>query len=1148
MAQGPYGRIVGRIVDSTGATVVGATVRVTNTESNVATNAASDSQGNYEARNLIPGHYVVVVESQGFKHFQRGPIEVRVGDVLPIDIGLELGAVTENVTVTDEAPLLDAATASVGQLVDRDRLMSLPMPSSNPMYLMALVPGVVQTVAPSGNWQVNQFSGSSSFSSNGAGTMTSEFTVDGVPAMMSYGMAGLILMPEVLQEFRMQTAAYDASQGHFTGSQVNMVTKSGTNTLHSTMTYQYNGRFLNTVPFFANQQIHNLSTGPVTDAKINQYFPQTRLNRERGVLSGPVYIPKLYDGRNRTFFMFGVDLFSRSFVPSVTSLTVPTPAQRSGDFSALLALGSQYQIYDPATIAPAGNGRYSRQPLPGNIIPASRIDAVAKSLLNYYPLPNTAGTINGLSNYIGNPVNGPNHKDFLGRLDQVVNANNRFFLSIQHTEENTRQQATSGFQEDILGHLSYYPGFLVTVDDVWSPRSDLVLDLRGGLNRLLVDELPESLGFNLQALGLPSSLLSGIDGSLTSLPPLNISNYTAIGSNSGSSQQNNFYYFMGNVAYNRGDHSIRAGAEYRVYQENTSNYGNVSPSYAFGTTWTAGPVDNSPAAPIGQGLASFLLGLPTGGSINNVTSAAQQSRYVALFLQDDWKVSRKLTLNLGMRYELELPTTERYNRFNRGFDLTVANPIQAAAQANFALNPVAGVNQLLTPGGLLFAGVNGVPRGLWNSDTHAFAPRFGFAYALSPKTVVRGGYGIFFESLGIDRYAPPQQGFTATTTLVPSNDNGMTFVSTLENPFPNGLLQPAGAAAGLATYLGQNVTFFAPQREPGYVQRWSLNLQRELPKRVLVEIGYVGNRATGLPVTQDLDALPAQYLSRSLSRDQAMIDYLSAAVSNPFYGLPAFAGTSLQTKTVPRAQLLLPYPQFTDVSTTLSEGISWYHALEARIEKRISNGLTIQASYTMSKLMEAITKLNASDPGPAHSISSLDRPQRIVVSGIYELPFGKGKRFLQSSKSLDYAVGGWSLQAIYQAQGGAPLTFGNVIYTGDLHNIALSSSQRSLSQWFNVQGFNTNSQQQLSYNLRTFPLALSGVRIDGVNNWDMSLFKTFKIREKVDFQLRAEAQDALNHPQFAAPNTTPTSTLFGQVTSTVAAQQRIILVGARLMW
>lgn len=329
----------------------------------------------------------------------------------------------------------------------------------------------------------------------------------------------------------------------------------------------------------------------------------------------------------------------------------------------------------------------------------------------------------------------------------------------------------------------------------------------------------------------------------------------------------------------------------------------------------------------------------------------------------------------------------------------------------------------------------------------------------------------------------------------------------------------------------------------------------------MAELGYVGNRGVGLNISQDLDAIPRQYLSTLPVRDQATINNLTAAVPNPFYGLPQFVGTSLGTTTVSRAQLLLPYPQFTDVATGsqttsqgdfvssgLSAGHSFYNALEARVEKRFSKGLTIQASYTWSKFMDAVTKLNPTDPYPYNEISTMDRPQRVVVSGIYYLPVGRNRHYLAHAPLLvDYALGGWVFGAIYQAQSGPALNWGNIIFTGDLKNIALSGSQRSLTEWFNVNaGFNTVTAQQLANNIRTFPSYLSSVRADGINNWDLSLYKDFQIRESVSFELRAQASDALNHAAFSAPNTTPTSPTFGQVTSTVAAQQRVITVGARL--
>jgi hypothetical protein len=1160
LAQDPYGRITGRVVDSAAAVVPGVNIRVANIETSVVTSTVSDSAGNYEARDLVPGHYTITAETKGFKRYLRGPVEVRVGDVLTIDIAMELGAVTDSVTVTAEAPLIEAASSSLSQIVDKQRLEDLPMPSDAAMYLTQLAPGIVQTTPPSGNWQINQAGNMSNFGTYGTATQTSEYTLNGVPNMRQYGMINFQPMPEILQEFRVESAPFDASEGHFTGSHINMVTKTGTNSLHGSLTYQGNWTPLLAHPFFTDNAINNPATGPVTAAKIDSIFPPTRMNRYRGEVTGPIYLPKLFDGRNRMFFTFGADLFSRVFVPAVESLTVPTPAERTGDFSALLRLGAQYQIYDPATIAPAANGRFSRQPLPGNIVPASRINPVAEQLLAYYPLPNTAGSADGLSNYSGDPVNRPTHHNYIGRIDDVINPNNRLFISVQHGRENTPVQQVAGdnfnsnfAKAPFLGQLNEEPGMAYVVDDVISLRPDLVLDLRAGVNILRVHDAPASRGFNLESLGLPASLVNQLNGSQTAFPQINITDYSPIGpANDGTSAQHNYYYFAGDVAHNRGNHSLRAGAEFRVIQQNTNNVGDVSPNYTFGTAWTQGPLDNSPASPVGQGLASFLLGLPTTGQIDNNASQAQQNKYAALFLQDDWKVSRKLTLNLGLRYDLELPTTERYNRENRGFAFSTPNPIEAAAQANYAKNPIPQIPAVdfQTLGGILFAGVNGVPRGLWSTVAHDFSPRAGLAYQLGSKTVVRAGYGIFFDSLGADSIAGLQQGFSQSTTLTPSLNNGQTFQATLTNPFPSGLLSPAGASGGLQTFLGQAVSVQWPDRRPGYVQRWTFGIQHELPARVMIEVGYVGSRATGLAMTQGLDSTPAQYLSTSPVRNQTVINTLSQQVPNPFYGLPQFAGSALQGQNIALSQLLAPYPEFNGVSTTLSSGFSWYHGLEVRADKRLTHDLSMQASFTWSKDMEAIAKLNPTDAGPSHVISTLDRPLHLVVSGLYELPVGNGKRFLSKSpRVVNEALGGWSIQAIFQGQSGPPIGFGNIIFTGNLADLVLPIDQRTIQRWFNTSaGFNENSSQQLANNIRTFPLRLTGLRANGYNNWDMSVFKGFQLREKMTFQLRAEAQDALNHPMFDAPNTTPTSSLFGQVTATVGAQQRVVTVGARLMW
>ncbi len=1147
-AQNPYGRITGRVTDPGGALIPGAAVRAVNSQTNVTTASVTNEAGNYEIPNLIPGQYLVIVQHEGFKRLDRGPVEVRVGDVLSLELQLALGALSESVIVTAEAPLLESASSSLGQVVDSRRLEDLPLPGSNPMYLTQLTPGVISTNPPTHGW-MPQAVNSVSDAVAGTGTRTSEFTLDGVPNMTSGGQPALTPPPEMVQEVRVQTAPYDASVGHFTGAHINMVFKSGTNSLHGDLVFLHSSRPLATKEYFTNRSLYDLSSGPVNKTKEDRLFPPVLSNRYRAVASGPVYIPGVYNGRNRTFWTYGFSMVDRRF-SSPAYFTVPTPAQRQGDLSALLKLGSQYQIYDPATIAPAPNGRFSRQPLPGNIVPASRIDPMAQGLLTYYPDPNVAGTSDGRNNYFDANGYVIDYHANIVRVDQVFGEHDRSYFSYSTSFDN--ELSAVAFHNEARGNRSLRPYWAFTWDHVHTFRPNLVMDIRYGVNRFTWDASPQFRGFDITKAGYSKALAAQIDPAVAYFPEFVIDAYTALGRNSGTVTPNTYHTLSGVLSHVLGAHTLRYGGEFRTLQENRLDYGSVAPRQEFGATWTRGPLDNSPTAPIGQGLASFLLGRSTGGYIDRNASYADQSRYLAAFLHDDWKLTRRLTLNLGVRYELETPIVERYDRMVRGFDSTTPNPIEAAARTNYAQSPVTGIpaDKFRVLGGLQFAGVNGQPRGMWETDKNNFSPRAGFAYLLRPNTVLRGGYGIFFQSLGADRNAVTQAGFSARTSVTPSTDNGLTFRTTMSNPLPEGILEPTGASLGLQTYLGRAPDFTWPKREPGYMQRWSFNLQQEFPHRVLLEFGYMGNRGAGMGVGETINYVPAQYLSTSPVRDQTTIDYLSQAVANPFFGMTQFAGSNLQGRTVARSQLLMPHPQFLGFGTTLSYGRSLYHGLQLRAEKRFSHGYTVQAAYTWSKVIEALGKLNASDTALHRVVSSIDRPQHLTVSGIYEFPFGKGKRFLSRAWGwVNQAAGGWSVQAVYQAQSGPPIGFANIIFTGDLHNVVLPRSQRIVQRWFNTDaGFERDSRKQLQSNIRTFPQRLTGLRADGYNNWDLSVFKSFRIRENVTFQLRAEAQDALNHAMFSPPNTDPTSTLFGQVTSSVWGEQRRIAVGGKLSW
>lgn len=1151
-AQVSYGHIIGRVTDPSGAVVPQAAVEAVNLRTNVAVSTRSNTEGNFELRNLIPGEYRLIVVLSGFKRYERGPLELRVGDILNIPVALEVGTQAESVTVTTEAPLLETGSASLGQVLDERRIEDLPLPAGNPGFLVQFAPNVISFQSPTSTWtpEANPHPVNYSAAGTSSAVGNNEMALDGMPNMRAATM-GIIPPPEIVQEMRVVTAAYDASLGHFTGSQVNMVLKSGTNTPHGDLVFTHNSRPFNAVPFFTNKSIYDLSTGPPDKAKIDRLFPFTRVNRYRGTGGGPVYLPKLYDGRNRTFWQYAGDYM---YMPYSTNSfwTIPTLKQRQGDFSELLALGSNYQIYDPYSTVPTTGGRFSRSPVPGNIIPPNRIDPAAAKLIEYYPQPNATPTADGRNNYTGSPNSYVDYNSHFFRVDQTLAPNNRMYMSYNQYHVYALQNIYYGVVKGIYptGSIQNNWHHAVTLDDVMTIRSDWVVNLRYGLMRFSTHTPSPTQGFDLLALGLSPDFVKLRDPKLTTLPAISITGYQGMGGGSGGFSADTFHNFFGTATHLHGNHSLRFGTEFRVFQRNSYSFGNISPSYTFGTTWTQGPLNTSPASPIGQGLASFLYGLPTSGSASNNASAAYSSRTFSWFLQDEWKLTPKLNVSVGIRHELEFPVRERFNRAVRGYDFTTPNPIQSAAQAAYALSPIPEIppNQFRTIGGLLYAGVGGVPTSMKELNPHNFMPRIGITYQLFRRTVIRAGYGIFFGSFGADRVGVTQTGFSQATTLTASEDNGQTYIANIRNPFPKGLLEPAGASRGLKQNLGSSVSFTTPKDRQNYQQRWSFNIQREFGHRILVELGYLGNRGTALAVSNDYASLPIRYLSRSPVRDQTTIDYLAAAYPNPFFGMPDFAGSSMTGNTRTRAQLLSPYPHFTSVSTSVGEGFSWYHSLSARFEKRFSYGYTVQVSYTWSKYMEAVERRNGADDVLAHSISASDRPHHLAISAIYELPFGRGRRWLNAiPRPLDAALGGWQAQAVYIAQNGSPMSFGNIIFYGHLHDMVLPVGERKPERWFNIDaGFERNSARQLASNYVTFPLRLTGLRTDGINSWNMSVLKAIPIYERVTFEVRGEAKNALNHVMFGGPNTSVTSTLFGQVTGSQGARQ--ISLQGKLSW
>ncbi|HEX4949494.1 MAG TPA: carboxypeptidase-like regulatory domain-containing protein [Blastocatellia bacterium] len=1152
-AQESRAVVLGRVTDASGAGVPGAKVMAQSLDTGITTSSVANEAGGYQINYLQPGPYKITVEATGFKKIARDSIDVRVGDRLALDFTLEVGSLSDTVSITSEAPLLDTSSATSGMVIDGKRAAELPMVGGNAFYLSRLAPGVMTSGGRSGANPFDYGSGTNLIG-NGARSGTSEVTLDGSPNMFERN-TSFSPPQDLVAEFKIQTISYDASIGHASGALTNVSIKSGTKDLHGTA-YMNDSR-LRAIPWHTNRFLGIQTAQPGANVEqIRERNVPTWLHQRWGATAtGPIVIPKLYNGRAKTFWSFGYEGLKIKRNLSFTG-TVPTAKQRNGDFSELLPLGATYQIYDPFTIRPAANGRFSRTALAGNIIPANRIDPVAKKILAFFPLPNQPGSADGRQNYFTTQKIDRSNRNFLGRVDHNFNEKHRLF--VRYTE-NYQYDTTIPFEGGATGTVAEQPGRGVAVDDVYTFGPTLIMNLRYSLSHQTPIAGRITNGFDLLSLGFPPSLVNEIKAKNNiagvSFPSINITNYTSIGQDGGN--QRSIYYHVFGSTFTKivNSHSVKFGGEYRLQRENGFNYGNVAPTFTFAEAYTRGPLDNSPVAPIGHGLASFLLGVPTGGSVSLNASRAQQSDYLSAFVHNDWRVSNRLTINAGIRYEIEGPPTERFNRSIRGFDPFVESPIAAQALANYRANPIPElpVANFKTLGGLNFAGVGGNPRGLWKSDTNNFMPRLGLAWSLNQKTVVRAGIGVYFDTIGVDREDVNQGGFNQATNFIPTLNNGQTYIASLSNPFPNGFQTPPGASQGVRTFLGRGISFFQERPLNPYNTRWSLAVQRELPGRMVAEVTYVGSRANKLGLTRNLNALPARYLSTKTERDQATIDFLGAQVRNPFFGIADFAGTGLAGQNVARSQLLRPFPHFGDILVGESSGYSWYHSMQVSVEKRLTKGLTFQASWTYSKFMQATEFLNDQDLRPSEVISDQDYPHRFVLNGIYELPFGKGKKFLSDANWFAEAVlGGWQLQGWYEGQSGEALGFGNVIVRGNLRDLVLPVSQRTTDAWFNLTAANTvferDPAKQLASNLRTLPLRFSFIRADGTNNFDLSLFKNYQLTEKFKIQFRAESFNALNHVQFANPATGVTNTAFGTITNEKGHGQRQWTFGLKLMF
>jgi hypothetical protein len=1130
-AQTFSGSISGNISDPAGALVPGAALSLTNLDTNDTRRVVSNESGGYMFAAVPPGRYRLSAERAGFKRFVQEPIEIRVQQFLTLDLALEVGQATQTVEVSGQVALLDAATSSLSQVVENREVTELPLNGRNTLSLVALTPGVRTQGQFLQNTATRSFAGWGNFSSNGGISDANEILVDGASVTMFLVNAPSLIPPvDATQEFRVQTNNYSAEFGRSSGALVNASIKSGTNQLHGSLYEFLRNDKLDANDFFLNRS--------------GQKRPALTFNQYGFAAGGPVWLPRIYDGRDKTFFFVNFEGFRQRLAQALTT-TVPTPAQLSGDFSQTFNnAGQLVSIANPFSVHTGDAGTPVRDPFPGNQIPQSLFDPVANSLRQngrLWALPNGPGApFTHVGNFSTSAVQ-PNDEDqVVTRGDHTFSAkwklfgtyaaqsitlggfdpfrNGTDFLTVGGNESDLTQTA-------VLGATALF-------------SSHLVGEFRSSFSRFRNNRIPHSDGFDLTTLGFPPSVTA--QQQFHAFPWMQFSSVASSGKLTTSEIRRiaNNWNQSASLTWIHGTHTLKFGGQFRIQQLNDVQVDNSSGSYTFNAAFTGlDPLRSSSTS--GNDTASFLLGLPASGNMGLGQRLALERRYAAFFVQDDWKVTRKLTLNLGFRQDIELASTERFNR-QAYLDLAAIAPLTQQAGLN-------------APGALRFTDNN--TRAPEDTYWRQFGPRFGFAYELRPKTVLRGGYGIFWLPGGLEISGTSTNNPIATisTPFVSSLDNGITPKDSLSNPFPNGLIALLGPSAGTNALIGQGVTAYIRGEHPGYTQQWNFDVQQQIANGFAIDLAYAGSHGIGLPQTIQMDQIPDQYLSLGTA--------LTQQVPNPFYGLVSIG--TLAQPTVARGQLLRPYPQFNGLSIgSANTGNSIYHSMQLKVTKRFSDSL-VAVAYTVSKGIgdtEAVVGWleqsgtpnsfqNANNRRLDRSLNAFDNPQRLTVAYTTALPFGKGKKFLNHSGIVNPVVSGWEVNGIYTAESGTPLFLttatnltnsfgGNSRPNNNGQSAALSGDAHTrLGQWFNTTVFSQPPAFTFGNTSRTLP----DVRDHGTNNFDVGLVKNNRFLHdgRMNLQFRSEFFNMFNRVRFADPGLAFGNPQFGVITSQANSPRKI---------
>jgi outer membrane receptor protein involved in Fe transport len=1143
-SQNVYGTISGTVTDSTGAVVVDVGITLTNLDTGEKRVIQTNSAGYYTLVNVLPGRYKAEAGKAGFKKSVRESIIVQIESGLRVDFALEVGELTQTIEVSAAAPLIQPGTSSLGQVMETRTVTELPLNGRNPLALVGLAAGVVPQGQPSaGNSSMGNPVGANPFAAGdfqlgGGQAGQSQILIDGVPTNGAYlNVVTVIPTQDAIEEFKVQTNNLGPEYGRFAGGVINLSTKSGTNAFHGSAYEFLRNKVLNANDFFSN-----------AGGSPRPPFTQNQFGANGG---GPVIKDKL--------FFFSTYEGYRQRKGNILTTWVPTAAERSGDFSQIGSIGtsSVLPIYDAMTSTNCvSGGAPCRQPFAGNKIPASRLDPTAQALLNYFPSPNQTG--NPYGNFVESYSTGGNVDQVNERIDYALNSNQRLFG--RFTRSHVLSLPDSPFK-DVCGDRCTEDTVTdqVGLGDTISFSSRSVLDLHLGYTRYKYVRTPLSEGISLSSFG-PAWTQLAPEMTYTHLPDPCVSqvsgdsrwgsgSWCSGGTGSGIGAFDTTMSFEPMFSYIVGKHSFKFGGEYRLLQNNYYQSNDPAGEYNFNAGMTSGnPLNGVPGTTSGIGLASFVLGYGNDGSTTEPAKTADQIQYSAIYAGDTYQVARKLTLNLGVRVDLQGDWTERYNRII-ALDPTETSPI--ASQVNMPN---------LKGGFDLVDSSNHSSRSAFPAWKNV-SPRVGVSYQLRDNLVLRAGYGMFYLPVDIRWNDAPHNLFinAISTTWLTAQADGVTPKNVLSNPFPNGILSPPGRNQSFINLQGSGNEAAIGNNAAPYVQQWNFDVQYQFAGNTLIDIAYAGSKGTHLPQhDQSLDQLPIQLLPTNA----AQVAALTQLVPNPFYGVVQSGGVS-SNPTIKYGQLLLPFPQYDNYSISeIDNRDSIYHSMQLKVQKRFAAGAQIVATYTVSKLIDdtnsEINWLEAASPswGDANaynlrnerSLDGFDVPQRLVIASVLDLPVGKGKKFLSNLNPVaDKIIGGWGVNTIITFQNGFPIIIGGC--PGPLSNAGIPNSgcaratrtgpptltsgslNQRLAHWFDPSVFTSGTPGVYNFgnDSRTEP----NIRDDGVKNFDFAVFKNTKFGPEGRFSLeiRGEFFNLFNRVQFNPPNTSCCGgAAFGQVT------------------